>query len=100
MGRLIVIVDDEPDILELVSLHLKKTGFAVKGFEDADTFYHFIETHSPDLIILDLMLPDIDGLEICKYLKRKENTTLGHISTTSFSSSRRLTKNLKIASGG
>jgi two-component system phosphate regulon response regulator PhoB/two-component system alkaline phosphatase synthesis response regulator PhoP len=73
MNQLIAIVDDEPDILELVSLHLKKSGFEVKGFEDADTFYHFIETHSPDLIILDLMLPDIDGLEICKYLKRKEN---------------------------
>ena len=72
MNQLIAIVDDEPDILELVSLHLKKSGFVVKGFEDAETFYSFIETHTPDLIILDLMLPDIDGLEICKYLKRKE----------------------------
>lgn len=72
MNQLIVLVDDEPDILELVSLHLKKSGFVVKGFEDAETFYRFIETHSPDLIILDLMLPDMDGLEICRYLKRKE----------------------------
>ena len=72
MNQLIALVDDEPDILELVSLHLKKAGFEAKGFEDADTFYQFIETHTPDLIILDLMLPDMDGLEICKYLKRKE----------------------------
>ena len=72
MSISIVILDDEPDIIELVSYHLKKAGFEVKGFLNADTFYRFIETHSPDLIILDLMLPDIDGLEICKYLKRKE----------------------------
>lgn len=72
MNQLIALVDDEPDILELVSLHLKKAGFEAKGFEDAETFYQFIETHTPDLIILDLMLPDMDGLEICKYLKRKE----------------------------
>ena len=73
MNQLIVLVDDEPDIVELVSLHLKKSGFEVKGFQDADTFYRFIETNCPDLIILDLMLPDTDGLEICKSLRRKED---------------------------
>ena len=72
MNQLIALVDDEPDILELVSLHLKKSGFEVKSFQDADTFYRFIETSRPDLIILDLMLPDMDGLEICKCLRKKE----------------------------
>ncbi len=72
MNQLIALLDDEPDIVELVSLHLKKAGFEVRGFQKSETFYHFIETHSPNLIILDLMLPDVDGLEICKYLKRKE----------------------------
>jgi len=72
MNKLIVVVDDEPDILELVSLHLKKSGFKVKEFLDAESFTTFLNANLPDLIILDLMLPDTDGLEICKCLKRKD----------------------------
>ena len=72
MNELIAIVDDEPDILELVSLHLKKTGFTARGFLDAESFAEFLEDNTPDLIILDLMLPDTDGLDICKELKKKD----------------------------
>ena len=75
MKELIAIVDDEPDILELVSLHLKKTGFTTKEFLDAENFTAFLEDHTPDLIILDLMLPDTDGLDICKELKKKESSS-------------------------
>ncbi|MFQ5965255.1 MAG: response regulator [Candidatus Scalinduaceae bacterium] len=73
MNELIVIVDDEPDIVELVSLHLKKAMFKVEGFFKAEYLYRFLDNHIPDLIILDLMLPDADGMEICKYLKKKDN---------------------------
>jgi two-component system phosphate regulon response regulator PhoB/two-component system alkaline phosphatase synthesis response regulator PhoP len=69
MGDLIYIVDDEPDILEAVSVNLQKTGFQAKGFLDAKSFYRKIGEKVPDLIILDLMLPDEDGLEICKKLR-------------------------------
>ncbi|MCJ7582623.1 MAG: response regulator [Candidatus Aminicenantes bacterium] len=69
---LIVIVDDEPDILELVSLHLRRAGFQVEEFLDAKSFYAFLEKRHPALLLLDLMLPDADGLEICKYFKQKE----------------------------
>ena len=72
MNELIAIIDDEPDILELVSLHLTKAGFSVREFADADSFNAFVETSTPDLIVLDLMLPDTDGLELCKTLKRKD----------------------------
>jgi len=68
----IAILDDEPDIVELVSLHLEKAGFKAEGFLDAEKFFEFLEKTKPDLIILDLMLPDADGFEICKYLKAKE----------------------------
>jgi len=69
MNKLIAVVDDEPDIAELVSLHLKKARFEVKTFLSGNKFYDFLALHKPDLIILDLLLPDIDGLEICKDLK-------------------------------
>lgn len=72
MNALIAIIDDEPDILELVALHLKKSGFKVKEFSDADAFYRFLRSETPDLIILDLMLPDTDGFEVCKYLKKQD----------------------------
>ncbi|MCK4528205.1 response regulator transcription factor [candidate division WOR-3 bacterium] len=72
MKRFIAIVDDEPDILELVSIHLEKAGFEVKTFEDGETLLRFIDSQIPDLIILDLMLPDIGGLDICKNLKKQE----------------------------
>ncbi len=72
MAELVAIVDDEPDIAEVVSLHLKRTGFITKEFRDGESFLKFMERQTPDLIILDLMLPDFDGLEICKYLKKKE----------------------------
>ena len=72
MNKLIAIVDDEPDIVELVSINLKKAMFKAKGFSDAESFYRFLEEKIPDLIILDLMLPDADGLEICKYLKKED----------------------------
>jgi two-component system phosphate regulon response regulator PhoB/two-component system alkaline phosphatase synthesis response regulator PhoP len=69
MGGLIAIVDDEPDIVELVSIHLAKAGFKVRGFSDAAALLKFIDRGSPDLIILDLMLPDMDGFDICRRLK-------------------------------
>ncbi|MCX5803528.1 MAG: response regulator transcription factor [Proteobacteria bacterium] len=76
MSKLIVIVDDEPDIVELVSLHLKNAGFKTREFLDVESFYKFLDAETPDLIILDLMLPDADGFEICKYLKHKEKFSL------------------------
>jgi DNA-binding response OmpR family regulator len=72
MGSLIAIVDDEPDILELVSLHLTKVGFQVSEFTDAKAFMVFLRTTIPDLVILDLMLPDTDGLEICRHLRSND----------------------------
>jgi DNA-binding response OmpR family regulator len=72
MNELIAIIEDEPDIVDLISLHLKKGGFRVEGFETGDGFLKFLHKRIPDLVILDLMLPDADGLEICKFLKKKD----------------------------
>ena len=69
MKRLIAIVDDEPDILDLVSINLKKSGFDTETFEEAGKLREFLGNNLPDLIILDLMLPDADGFDVCRELK-------------------------------
>ncbi len=72
MNQTVAVIDDEPDILELVSIHLKKSGFKVKGFLNADSFLKFLNKQIPELVVLDLMLPDADGLDICKHLKKED----------------------------
>ena len=69
MKRLIAIVDDEPDILDLVSINLKKSGFDTETFDEAGKLRKFLGNNLPDLIILDLMLPDADGFDVCRELK-------------------------------
>ncbi len=76
MGQYIAVIDDEPDILELVALNLRKSGYRVREFEEVEPFYRSLKTESPDLIILDLMMPDVDGFEVCKYLKNHEPLSL------------------------
>ena len=68
--KTIALVDDEPDILKLVSLHLERESYCVKSFETVTAFFAFISKKLPDLIVLDLLLPDEDGLDVCKQLKR------------------------------
>jgi len=75
VNELIAIVDDEPDIVELVSINLKKASFKVKEFFDAESFLGSLNTEVPDLVVLDLMLPDMDGFEVCKALRHKEKCT-------------------------
>jgi len=70
--RLIVVLDDEPDIVDLVRLQLESAGFKVQGFLSPAPFFRFVEKTVPDLIVLDLMLPDTDGLEITKWLRRQD----------------------------
>lgn len=72
MNEFIAVVDDEPDIVELITLHLKKAGFRPAGFFEAQSFLDSLGKKVPDLVLLDLMLPDIDGLEVCKLMRRRE----------------------------
>ncbi|MDY0296331.1 MAG: response regulator transcription factor [Acidobacteriota bacterium] len=65
----IAAIEDEPDILELIRVHLEKAGFRVKTFAAALPFFEYLKEERPDLILLDLMLPDISGIEICRKVK-------------------------------
>ena len=55
-----------------MNIHLTKNGYRVRSFENGATVMEYLKTNLPDLIILDLMLPDSDGLEICKSLKKDD----------------------------
>lgn len=69
MNQNIAVIDDEPDILHLLSLNLKKAAFEVDTFANAGSFMASLRHTLPDLIILDLMLPDEDGFDVCRELK-------------------------------
>jgi DNA-binding response OmpR family regulator len=71
--KLIGIVDDEPDILELVSISLNKAGYQVKSYENAEDFLDELPKNKFDLLILDIMLPDYDGFELCKLVKNNKD---------------------------
>jgi two-component system alkaline phosphatase synthesis response regulator PhoP len=65
----ILVVDDEEDVLELVRYHLEKNGYTAESASTGEDALKIAKTKIPDLIILDLMLPGIDGLEVCRRLK-------------------------------
>lgn len=73
----ILVVDDEEDILELVEYNLKKNGYRVTGVVSGEDALSAARSQSPDVIVLDLMLPGMDGLEVCKILKN--DSELGHV---------------------
>jgi two-component system phosphate regulon response regulator PhoB/two-component system alkaline phosphatase synthesis response regulator PhoP len=70
MPKLICAIDDEEDILDALSIVLKKEQYAFKGFSNPSKLLDFIKTHTPDLFILDIMLPDTDGFEICRQIRK------------------------------
>lgn len=65
----IVIIEDEADILEVLEFNLAQEGFDVTGSQEGTPGLDLVRRDSPDLLLLDLMLPDVDGLEICRQLK-------------------------------
>jgi two-component system phosphate regulon response regulator PhoB len=70
----ILVVEDEEDILELVKYNLAKEGYRVCGAATGEVGLKTARSSLPDLIVLDLMLPGIDGLEVCKILKNDSKT--------------------------
>ncbi|MCK5162855.1 MAG: response regulator [Desulfobacula sp.] len=70
----ILIVDDEQDIIELIKYNLKNEGYAILTAQTGEQAVKIAEQSQPDLMVLDLMLPGIDGLEVTKYLKNNEQT--------------------------
>lgn len=78
-GALILVVDDERDLVEMLSYNLEKKGFQVLKAYDGFEAWQKIETEKPNLIILDLMMPGLDGWEICRMLRRSGDKTIRNI---------------------
>lgn len=76
MPETILIVEDEPALQDTLSYNLKKDGFSIEAVGDGRTAIESARRLKPDLIILDLMLPEIDGFEVCRILRREMTTPI------------------------
>lgn len=74
--RTILVVDDEANIIELVRLYLEGAGFAVVEAREGTTALELHERTDPDLVVLDLMLPGLDGMEVTRELRRRGDTPI------------------------
>ena len=70
----ILVADDEKDIVELVAFNLEREGFAVYRAYDGQKAWEMVNTDKPDLVILDLMMPELSGMEVCGRIRRQETT--------------------------
>jgi two-component system alkaline phosphatase synthesis response regulator PhoP len=75
MKTKILIVEDEKDIVRMLEYNLKKEGYATASIRKGDGAADLAAKERPDLILLDLMLPGVDGLEVCRSLKKDPNTS-------------------------
>ena len=74
MPKHVLVVEDEPDTAELIELHLKNDGYRVTVAGDGDQALKKVHKHMPDLVILDLMIPEITGVEACKFIRKDPAT--------------------------
>ena len=74
MAREVLVVEDEPDIRRLVVLHLERDGFRCRTAASGPDALRAVKTAVPDLVVLDLMLPELDGLEVCRRLRSDTST--------------------------
>ncbi len=74
MARKILVVDDEAVLAETIAYNLEQEGYRVITVADGTSALHAVHNEHPDLIVLDIMLPGIDGLEVCRQLRREDDT--------------------------
>jgi len=72
-GELILLVDDEPNIIELAQLYLEREGYRIITASNGKAALNAVEKERPALMVLDLMMPEVDGLEVCRTLRGKKD---------------------------
>jgi two-component system alkaline phosphatase synthesis response regulator PhoP len=75
VGRTILVIDDEPELVKLLDYNLTKAGYLVLSAKDGENGLAAARKHSPDAIILDVMMPGLDGWEVCKRLRTDPATS-------------------------
>jgi two-component system alkaline phosphatase synthesis response regulator PhoP len=73
-GERVLIVDDEPNIVQLARLYLEREGYKVDSVGDGRSALATVEQHPPAILVLDIMLPELDGLEVCRRLRASGNS--------------------------
>lgn len=76
MGHKILVVDDESTIVNIISFNLKKEGYEVITAEDGEKALSLALGENPDLILLDIMMPKMDGYEVCRKVRQKSNVPI------------------------
>ncbi|MBC2725742.1 response regulator transcription factor [Desulfosporosinus sp.] len=82
-GETILVVDDDDDIREIITMYLENEGFQVISAFDGTQALAYANSVNPDLIILDMMLPDLDGIEVCQELRKNQSTPIIFLSCKS-----------------
>lgn len=75
MARTILVIDDEPELVKLLDYNLSKAGYLVLSARDGESGLAAARKHAPDAIILDVMMPGLDGWEVCKRLRQDPSTS-------------------------
>jgi DNA-binding response OmpR family regulator len=76
MNRRILVVDDDKKIVDLVSLYLRRDGYGVLAAYDGREALDLVRQKQPDLVVLDLLLPELDGREVCRLLRAESNVPI------------------------
>lgn len=74
MKKNILVVDDEIGALTLIGIMLERGGFSVLKAKDATSALSVLDQNTPDMIILDVMMPGMDGIELCQHLRERDDT--------------------------
>jgi DNA-binding response OmpR family regulator len=75
MAKTVLVIDDEPELVKLLDFNLTKAGYLVLTAKDGETGLAMARRHAPNLVVLDVMMPGLDGLEVCKRLRAETSTS-------------------------
>ncbi|NQT94852.1 MAG: response regulator [Candidatus Omnitrophica bacterium] len=99
MSKKVLVVDDEPQFLEVISLRLKSSGYDVDVALNGKEGLNLVKKNKPDVVLLDILMPELDGLQALKKIKRM-NKNLPVFMITAFSNEERFEEAKKLGASG